>query len=425
MHSNENSTRLLEMAVDSGFLTRPQITAAFARQAQLQKGGVTMSIAQVLLERRLLAPAQLKRVMESVEKRYGSERARDEDKPTGKIAQYTIYEELESSGNARVFRAKDSVMDRTVRLKLLTPSGDDNENWEERFKREMILAAKLQHPNIITTYSGGKIEGHLIISMEHVPGFTLWERLEREGNIPEKIAWLIAREVAKALSFAAKHGILHRDINPKAIFLGDDGKVKLGEFGLSKALTDQSNLTSAGTTVGSAFYISPEQARGTGDLDPRTDIYSLGATVFHMLTGSFPFMSQSMVEVMHLHSTASRPDPRGVLPEISAGSAELVMRMMALDMNKRPMSADMLISNIDALLQSLPDAEENVRKLTVPEDSEHEAPEPLRSASVKAKTKAMQAVARPDSSVPASRVSTLAPDVKPGILRRLLSWFGI
>jgi serine/threonine protein kinase len=340
----------------------------------------------------------------------------------GKISQYTLLAEIEAHGGARVFRARDTVMDRPVLLKLLPKDLRDDPQFAERFKREMILAAKLQHPNIVTTYSGGEVEGNMIIATEFVIGVTLEDRLQREGNVPEKIAWLIAKEIAKALAFAAKHGILHRNINPASIFCAEDGKVKLGEFGLSKALTDQSNLTSAGTTVGSAFYISPEQAGGTEDLDPRTDVYSLGCTVFHMLTGSFPFMNQSMVEVMGMHVNAPRPDAHSILPEIGVASSELVKRMMAVSMDGRPASADALITEIDALLTALPEPEEHMRKIEQPTSSDHEAPAPLRAMEERRKTTQLPMKVPSAAPKPTQQQAVFQTDAPPGIFARLMAW---
>jgi serine/threonine-protein kinase len=134
-------------------------------------------------------------------------------------------------------------------------------------------------------------------------------------------------------------------------------------MGLSKSMNDDLLLTADGTTVGTPFYISPEQARGTRDLDARTDIYSLGCTVFHMLTGSMPFMGEALTDIMVKHTEAPRPDPRGLLPELSAGSAKLVMRMMAIAPEERPQSAAELIIEIDALLPTLHEPPALVRPL--------------------------------------------------------------
>jgi len=201
----------------------------------------------------------------------------------------------------------------------------------------------------------------MYMAFEFIEGRSLEDRLEREGNFPERTAWLITREVAKGLAFAASNGVLHRDIKPENILCSHDGHVKIIDMGFSKSLADDTSLTQAGTTVGTPFYISPEQARGTRDLDARTDLYSLGCTAYHMLTGSVPFLGEQVTDIMLKHTKAPRPDPREILPEISEGSAKLVMRMMAISPNDRPGSAAEVVTEIDALLESLPEEREFIR----------------------------------------------------------------
>ncbi|MGD0090494.1 MAG: serine/threonine-protein kinase, partial [Planctomycetota bacterium] len=224
-----------------------------------------------------------------------------------------------------------------------------------------------------------------------------------EGCVPEKTAWQIAREVAKGLGFAAARGVLHRDIKPENIFCTAGGEVKITEMGLSKSMSGDLQLTADGTTVGTPFFISPEQARGTKDLDARTDIYSLGCAVFNMLTGSIPFMGETLTEVMVKHTEAPRPDPRSLLPEISEGSAKLVMRMMAIAPAERPQSAAELIMEIEALLRALPEPEALVRPAQ-------------RILSSEAMTSAPEVAAAPPLPAPGSAAPTPPPH------KRLWDW---
>ncbi|HEY3321915.1 MAG TPA: serine/threonine-protein kinase [Planctomycetota bacterium] len=348
---------LLDVGIELKYLTPTQSEAARKRLLELRQGGINVPIGQILVEQRILHPAQLRSLMFELEYRRLNQPKVVAPAPrpvqTRKFGQYEVIEVLSESGRSRVLKARDSVMDRLVVLKVLPQHLVGDEQWYERFKREMHLAGKLSHPNIVCAYGASEIEGCPSIVLEFVDGLSLADRLEREGNLPEKTAWLVAREVTKALAYAASLNILHRDIKPANIIFGQDGKVKICDLGLSKSMADDMGLTAAGTTVGTPFYIPPEQAHGSKNIDGRADIYSLGCTVFHMLTGSVPFLCGGITDVMVAHTQAPRPDPRDLLPEISEGSSKLVMRMMAIKPDDRPASAQVLVTEIEKLLPLL------------------------------------------------------------------------
>ena len=362
------SKRIMNVGLALGLFTEEQMTSARERQTQLKRGGIEVPIAQTLLERRYLTSTSLKRLMAECAIRRAQETAGAQRKggpkpltTAKKFGQFELLEVLSESGHCRIFKAHDTLMGRMVVLKILPRALASDTQWAERFRREMQLAGQLAHPNIATAYGGLEIEGNPLMALEFIDGMSLGERLEREGNMPEKTVWLIAREIAKGLSYAAKLGVIHRDIKPENIMCGSDGKIKIIDMGCSKSVADTTALTVQGTTVGTPFYIAPEQARGTKDLDPRTDLYSLGCTVYHMLTGSVPFFGDQITDVMLSHTQAPRPDPRALLPEISAGSASLVMRLMSIKIGERPISADMLIDEIDVLIPKLPEPVEILR----------------------------------------------------------------
>jgi serine/threonine protein kinase len=359
---------LLEVGVELKYINGDQAETARKRQQELRMGGVNLPIGQVLLERRFLGPSELKKLMRELEyRREHSLKAnppRTKTQINKKFGHYELLQVLSESGRCRVFKARDESMGRIVVLKILPQQFASNAHWYERFRREVQLAGKLTHPNIVTAYGASEIDGNPSLALEFVDGVSLGDRLDNEGNLPERTAWLIGREIAKALQYAAANNILHRDIKPDNIICGKDGKIKLCDMGLARSMEDDTSLTAAGTTVGTPFYISPEQARSTKDLDGRADIYSLGCTIFHMLTGSVPFMGEGLTDVMRAHVSAARPDPRELLPEISEASAKLVMRMMAIEPKDRPDNATVLIDEIDALLPSVPEAEATVRPLT-------------------------------------------------------------
>ncbi|HYG77140.1 MAG TPA: serine/threonine-protein kinase [Planctomycetota bacterium] len=392
---------ILKVGIELGYLTPAQAESASKRQQELRQGGIDLPVGQVLLERRILVSGQLKRLMRELAYRR-AQHAKAPAAPTTlkkNFGPYELQEVLASSGRCRVISARDTAMGRQVVLKVLPPHVASNNVWLERFRREVQLAGQLSHPNIVTAYGTAEIEGSPVLVLEFVDGTSLDRKLEIEGNIAEKTVWLMAREVAKALACAAEKNILHRDIKPANILISKDGKVKICDMGLSKSMADDTALTAAGTTVGTPFYISPEQAHGTKDLDGRSDIYSLGCTVFHMLTGSVPFLGETLTDVMLAHTHAVRPDPRAFLPEITEGSSRLVMRMMATKPEERPQSAQTLVEEIDALLPLLPEPEPTIR--------------PVAKVS--------------PSDVPAGKSSAVRPAVtvdvpRPSLLTRFLDW---
>jgi len=355
-----DDTALSAVGVELGMLTPDQVELVRARQAELRQGGVTLTFGQVLLERKMISLDQLKQLMQEMDSRLQITSAAAKLRTAAqqintKFGSFILLEVLIDNARMRVFKAKDTVYNRIVTLKVLPPNITKDAVWYERFKREVVLTKVLDHPNIITTYGAGEIEGCPVTISEFVDGLTLSERLAREGNFPEKTAWLMGREIAKALAYAAQIGIIHRDIKPDNIVCSATGEVKIVDMGLSKALGDDTGLTAPGTTVGTPFYISPEQARGVKEIDGRTDIYSLGCTIYHMLTGNVPFMGEVLTDVMLAHTKAPRPDPRSILPEISPASAKLVTRMMAIKPDERPADAADLVADMDALLQAMPD----------------------------------------------------------------------
>jgi serine/threonine protein kinase len=355
---------LLEVAQSMGLLDDAQVSSVRALQLRTNQIGMKLPLGQTLLERKYLTPVQLKEVRQELVRRVTGEKAAALSRPQAgqplKIGQYEIVELLSDKERSRVYIARDTAMNRLVVLKLLPAGVMGDRQWLERFRREVEVSGRLVHPNIATAYGAGTIDSRPYLVMEYVDGMPLSERLEREGNLPEATAWTITREVVKALAFAESMGVLHRDIKPENIVFTADGKVKIIDMGFSKLSGQDNDLTQQGTTVGTPFYIAPEQARGDPKLDIRADLYSLGCTVYHMLTGSVPFYHEDFLEVMRLQIQAPRPDPRSVLPEICEGSAQLVMQMMSLSPDKR-LRPDDLLAQIDALLAELPEHVEAVR----------------------------------------------------------------
>ncbi|MGE0710962.1 MAG: serine/threonine-protein kinase [Planctomycetota bacterium] len=273
---------------------------------------------------------------------------RPEDCP---IYGYEIVRELGKGAMGVVYEARHIFSDRRTALKILPLRLAQKTQYLERFKREAMALMRIDHPNVVKGYDFGGSEDYYYLALEFIEGEPLDEVLLREGKLDERRSLQITRQVALGLAAADAHGVVHRDIKPENVMLTREGVAKICDFGIVK-LTDisDSSVTMAGTTVGTPFYISPEQARGEDNLDIRSDIYSLGISLFHLSTGRVPFTGRSQGAILVRHILEEVPDPRTVEPSLSPGLADLVGRMTKKKRNERFASAEELVAAIDALV---------------------------------------------------------------------------
>jgi serine/threonine-protein kinase len=232
----------------------------------------------------------------------------------GLAGRYTLERELGRGGMATVFLAQDVKHDRPVALKVLHPELAASLG-PERFQREIRLAARLQHPHILTVLDSGETAGNLWFTMPFVDGESLRSRLSRERQLPVEDALQIAREAAQALQYAHVHGVIHRDVKPENLLLTRDGHTLVADFGIARALSGaaaESKLTGTGFVVGTPAYMSPEQAGGDPGLDARTDVYSLGAVLFEMLAGEPPYTGATVQALLVKRMTEPAPSVRAV-----------------------------------------------------------------------------------------------------------------
>ncbi|HVW03197.1 MAG TPA: protein kinase [Planctomycetaceae bacterium] len=254
-----------------------------------------------------------------------------------RIGVYEIKKKIGAGGMGAVYLALDTELKRTVALKVLPPEKAENPILVRRFKSEAQNAAQLRHENIVSVYDAGESEGYCYIALEYVEGIDVHDLVERRGVLPVSRSLDIVRQVAKALQHAHEKGIVHRDIKPSNLLIRRDGTVKLADMGLARSIdeTTETGITRAGTTVGTVDYMSPEQARDSKSADFRSDVYSLGCTWYHMLTGSPPFPEGSLTNKLRAHAHSKPPDPRDKNPNVPEGIVAVLQRMMAKEPKDR------------------------------------------------------------------------------------------
>lgn len=267
---------------------------------------------------------------------------------TGKIikGRYRVLEKISSGGMADVYLGYDITLDRRVAVKVMHSKLAQEENFVSRFRREAQAAANLNHPNIVSVYDWGEENGTYFIVMEYIEGDTLKYLVSKKGALEVPFAIDITKQVARALSFAHKNDVVHRDIKPQNIIITHDGMVKVMDFGIARAKS--SSLTDTGTVMGSVHYLSPEQAQGLPATEV-SDIYSLGVIMYEMLTGNIPFEGDSAVSVALKHANETPAKPSAFNPSIPAELEAIILKAIAKDPFDRYQSADELIADLKRL----------------------------------------------------------------------------
>ena len=257
---------------------------------------------------------------------------------------YAVGELLGRGGMAEVYLATDRVLDRPVALKVLGGWLANDGTFVERFRREALAAARISHPNLVAVFDAGSEDGVHYIVMEHVPGETLADVLQKGGRLHPNRAITIAASVADALGVAHAAGIVHRDVKPGNVMLTPDGRTKLMDLGIARSI-DGERITHASSILGTAGYISPEQARGD-PVDHRSDIYSLGCVLYEMLTGRQPFEAQDPLAVAYKHVHEPPAPPTSLEPSIPPGLEAVTLRAM----EKEPAARFQSVSDMAAAL---------------------------------------------------------------------------
>jgi eukaryotic-like serine/threonine-protein kinase len=250
---------------------------------------------------------------------------------------YRILRKLGTGGMANVYLAEDEVLGRRVAIKILNDRHAGDDQFVERFRREAKNAASLSHPNIVSIYDRGEAEGTYYIAMEYLDGRSLKELIVARGPAPIHLAVDYARQILAAIRFAHRHGIVHRDIKPHNVLVDGEGRLKVTDFGIARAGVSQ--MTEAGSIIGTAQYLSPEQAKGA-PVDQTSDLYSVGVVLYELLTGVVPFSGDTPVEIAMKHLSTVPQPPSAKRADVPRDLDLVVMRALAKDPSERYQSAE-------------------------------------------------------------------------------------
>lgn len=399
--ADKDSLEFGKLAVALGFLVKADLEKCIALQADMERVGVQKRLGEILLEKKILAREQVMLILRAQGKRilscqhcrkcYNVHHYRPEEqyfckhckrtlaiplrpidpvvndsiridttdlrampaKPkTSKnkprvpkelaalLPGYEITHRLGQGGMGAVYEARDLIRGGHVAVKILAPFLANDEEYKKRFFIEAKNLQKLDHPNIVKAYDAGEAGTHNFFIMEYVDGVSVEDVLQKRGILPQETALEIIRQTAQALDYAWTHKIIHRDVKPQNIMLTHDRTVKLCDLGLSKDVTSDISLTMTGSVNCSPPYASPEQAQGLSNVDARTDVYSLGVTLFQMVCGELPFKGKAPGQFLIAHVTEMPPDPKKVNPKLSTGLSKLILQMLEKKPEDRPWPSD-------------------------------------------------------------------------------------
>jgi len=253
------------------------------------------------------------------------------------LGNYLIINQIGEGGMGMVYKARDTVLDRIVALKILPPQLTQNTDFLHRIRTEAFAQARLNHPNIVTLYSVQDLPAGFMLVMEYVEGQTLQQRIQGQGPLDSQEAISIFEQTLQGVAYAHQMGVLHRDLKPDNIFLTHKGEVKIMDFGVAR-LVDSKESTRSRSMVGTLLYISPEQINGR-DADYRSDIYTLGISLFEAVTGRLPFERKTDYALMHAHVLETPPRPRNIKRDLPKDLESVILKAIEKEPEKRHQNA--------------------------------------------------------------------------------------
>lgn len=333
-------TQIGRLAIDARLATPEEVQACIKKRDELTEQGKRYDLGKIMVKAGVITGSQLKRLL----------LPSGDDSMTPSIQQipgFRIMQKVGAGAMASVYKAKQLSLDRIVAVKILPKRLSEDAEFVERFYKEGQAAARMNHNNIVQAIDVGEYGGYHYFVMEFVDGQTVYDHLVKAKQYKEDEALDVMIQIAKALDHAHDRGLIHRDVKPKNLMITKDGTAKLADMGLARQADDVAAAEAEkGRAFGTPYYISPEQIRGVTDVDARADIYSLGATLYHMLAGKVPFEGPTPTAIMQKHLKQGITPPDHINPNISTGIAEVVERMMAKNRNQRYQNCKDVITDL-------------------------------------------------------------------------------
>jgi len=334
-------SQIARLVVERKLCSKNEVDLVRAEHKAAREKSPSLTLCDLLIQHGYVTHSQVKRLT----------MAMDEDsmyRPAQQIPGFQILSKIGQGAMAVVFKAKQLSLDRIVAIKVLPKRLSENQEFVDRFYREGKAAARLNHANIVQAFDVGESGGYHYFVMEYIDGETVYERISDGRPMTEQEALRIMIQCSQALHHAHQQDLIHRDVKPKNLMLTKDGTVKLADMGLAREMSDFATATAeAGRAYGTPYYISPEQIRGEIDIDARADIYGLGATCYHMVTGRVPFDGTTPSAVMHKHLKEPLIPPDHLNKVLSAGVGEIIEVMMAKSRDDRYPSMEDVINDLE------------------------------------------------------------------------------
>jgi serine/threonine protein kinase len=356
-----------KMAIEQGLCTNEELRESL-KLLESRQNISPIILKDLMIELGYITDSQAERLKSSIH---------ESKDAAHQIPGYKILGKLGAGAMAIVYKARQLSLNRMVAIKILPKRFSENPEYVERFYKEGQAAGRLNHPNIVQAIDVGEAGGYHYFVMEYVEGKTIADDLAAGKIFSEAEALEIIIQVAKALAHAHACNLIHRDVKPKNIMISTSGTVKLADMGLARGTTDiEAAQSEAGKAYGTPYYIAPEQIRGKIDIDGRADIYGLGATFYHMVTGRVPFMAENSADVMKKHLREKLIPPDHINTSLSAGVSEVIEIMMAKRRENRYRNIEELLADLEALQEGRPPLQAH-RRFDISEFAQLQEGEPV------------------------------------------------